>query len=271
MKRCLKLILIFYFYQYFATLLCGGAYMLLNGTLKFPDASSPHYVTFIMTAQVVFSMFVIFHLILGKYVSLNRQTLAYYNSIKVVVSSIILVVGMGVWNNYLCELLELQNGMEELMGVMMTHPMGILSAVILAPIAEELLFRGAIQGYLLRNFGNPVWAISFSALLFGVVHGNLEQLFFASVLGLALGWVYYRTGSLVPSILMHFVNNALSVLSFHYMGDVDEVIAYLGLSTATLIAVLGVGITIACVIYMSKNLPIRAEKWYEDRNLESKV
>lgn len=271
MKRCLKLILIFYYYQYLTVFLCAGIYMLLNGTLKVPDASSPYYLTYTTSRQAVSTIFVIIHLIARKYVSLDSQTLAYYNSSKVIVSSIILVVGMGVWNNYLCDLLDFENEMEEMMGLVMSHPIGIFSAVILAPIAEELLFRGAMQGYLLRKWKNPGWAISFSALLFGVVHGNWEQLFFASMLGLAFGWVYYRTGSLVPSILMHFVNNALSVLSFHYMGGADDAIAYFGLPTATWIAVAGVGITVACFIYMSKKLPVRVEKWYEGRILEREL
>lgn len=49
---------------------------------------------------------------------------------------------------------------------------------------------------------------------FGVVHGNWVQAPFAFVTGLALGWMYYRTGSLLPGILMHFVNNSAAVLSF---------------------------------------------------------
>ena len=270
MKHCLKLVLLFYFYQIFAVVLCGGVYMLLNGTLKMPDASSSNYATFLMTSQITFSLLVILHLVQGKYVCLNRQTLAYYNSCKVVLSSIILVVGMGLWSNYLCELLELPGN--EAVELLLKHPLGIFSAVVLAPIAEEFLFRGAMQGYLLRRWKKPIWAISVSALVFGVVHGNLMQLSFAFVLGLVLGWVCYRTGSLVPSMLMHFVNNGLAVLSFHVMGNEEgSIIAYFGLPAATVAAAIGMLITIGCVIYMRKNLPFTPGKWYVETNNEHEL
>jgi membrane protease YdiL (CAAX protease family) len=84
-----------------------------------------------------------------------------------------------------------------------------LSVVVIPPIVEEMMFRGMIlQG--LRRFGDG-FAVVASAALFGLYHGNLAQTVFAFLCGLVLGFVVIRTNSLLPSILIHAVNNASAV------------------------------------------------------------
>lgn len=87
---------------------------------------------------------------------------------------------------------------------------GILCIAIFGPVLEELLFRGAITKELL-NRHNPVKAIIISALIFGIFHVNPVQVVSATLIGLLLGWIYYKTASLVPCILIHILNNSLSV------------------------------------------------------------
>ena len=77
-------------------------------------------------------------------------------------------------------------------------------------ICEELAFRGFIFGGLVRNHAK-FRAIAVTALMFGVSHGVLQQSIAASLMGVLLGWVALRTGSVLPGILIHFTNNALSV------------------------------------------------------------
>ncbi|TAE32213.1 MAG: CPBP family intramembrane metalloprotease [Cytophagales bacterium] len=89
----------------------------------------------------------------------------------------------------------------------------IITAVLAAPILEEILLRGIVLDGFLKRY-SPTKAIIWSAVLFGVMHLIPLQALNAFFLGLAMGWVYYRTCSLWPVILMHFVNNALSSLSF---------------------------------------------------------
>lgn len=80
-------------------------------------------------------------------------------------------------------------------------------SVILAPLVEEVLFRGAVLGCL-RKYGD--WfAIIMSALMFGLYHGNVGQFVFASLIGVILGYLRVRTGSLLPGILLHLLNNLL--------------------------------------------------------------
>lgn len=81
---------------------------------------------------------------------------------------------------------------------------------VVPAFVEELLFRGLILGNLLP-YGRTT-AILASALLFGVMHQNAEQLFYATAAGVVLGWVYVRTRSIWPCVLLHFVNNFQSVL-----------------------------------------------------------
>ena len=75
---------------------------------------------------------------------------------------------------------------------------------------EEFAYRGVVLG-LLRKFGDG-FAIITSAILFGMMHGNLVQMPFAFIVGLILGYLVVRTGSLLPSILLHFFNNFYSCL-----------------------------------------------------------
>jgi hypothetical protein len=80
---------------------------------------------------------------------------------------------------------------------------------VLGPICEELLFRGVLLKGLLRNY-RPAVAIGQSALLFGIIHLNPAQSVGAFVIGLVLGWLYYRTHSLALCIGLHMLNNMLA-------------------------------------------------------------
>ena len=90
-----------------------------------------------------------------------------------------------------------------------------LLAVAVAPgICEELAFRGWIFSGL-RTENKPWATIVISSVLFGVMHVLLsayQQFFHATVLGLVLGLLALRSGSLFPSVIMHVVNNAMAVL-----------------------------------------------------------
>lgn len=83
----------------------------------------------------------------------------------------------------------------------------LLAVILLAPIGEELLFRGLIQGYGLKNFA-PVLAIGLQGLIFGLYHGNIIQGIYAFFMGVVLGFVAYKLGSILYSIVLHISVNA---------------------------------------------------------------
>ena len=92
----------------------------------------------------------------------------------------------------------------------------IVLAVVMAPLFEEIVFRGIIQKGLINKGMNPVKAILLSSLVFGVVHGNPWQFVGAVLLGCVLGLVYYKTKSLLLPILLHAFNNLCSALLIFY-------------------------------------------------------
>ena len=85
-----------------------------------------------------------------------------------------------------------------------------VAIVVFAPIAEELFFRGIVFNAWLREAGR-IWAYVGSAALFAAIHLSLESLLPIFLLGLALAWVYQRTGNLLAPITMHATVNGISV------------------------------------------------------------
>jgi hypothetical protein len=90
-----------------------------------------------------------------------------------------------------------------------------ISVVIFAPIFEELILRGVILDGFLKSY-NPRKAILLSALAFGLFHLNPWQFVPAFIGGLYLGWIYYRTQSIIPCIVIHSINNLIAFLMLSY-------------------------------------------------------
>lgn len=84
--------------------------------------------------------------------------------------------------------------------------LSILSFVAAPAILEELVFRGIILDSFLKNY-KPGKAIVISALLFGIFHLNPWQLITGFILGLFMGWIYWKTRSLLLCMLIHGIHN----------------------------------------------------------------
>lgn len=85
-----------------------------------------------------------------------------------------------------------------------------VSAVIIAPIFEEFIFRGAIMNAL-KPYGSGI-AVFFSAFWFAVFHGNFQQFFYAFAMGIFLGYISYATKSIFCSTIMHAMFNSISII-----------------------------------------------------------
>jgi len=96
-----------------------------------------------------------------------------------------------------------------------------LTVVIAAPILEEILFRGVILQGLLKNY-SPAKAIIWSAVIFGVAHMNMWQTTGAILAGLLLGWVYWKSNSIIPGMVIHFVNNLVGYIAMINTADANE-------------------------------------------------
>lgn len=131
-----------------------------------------------------------------------------------------IMVGMGfcyVANVSVSLLQGILSGIMPLEGNDITIPEGIfgfflslLSVAVFPALLEEFLFRGVIMGSLLK-FGKP-FALFTSAFVFSLVHGNLVQIPFAFLVGLVLGFAVLETGSFWTGVLIHFLNNFISLL-----------------------------------------------------------
>ncbi|MBO6168582.1 MAG: CPBP family intramembrane metalloprotease [Bacteroidales bacterium] len=91
-----------------------------------------------------------------------------------------------------------------------------LAVSIFAPVCEEWLCRGMVlRGLLVRARIKPVWAIVISAAFFALIHLNPWQAIPAFLMGCLFGYVYWRTGSLKLTMLMHFTNNTFALILGH--------------------------------------------------------
>lgn len=139
----------------------------------------------------------------------------------VIVWAVLLAIGSIIPSEQLVEWMhfEMPEEMTKMMEGVMKKPLGYVVIGILAPLAEEVVFRGAILRKLLAMMptGRHWVAIAISALFFGIVHFNLPQGIHAFLIGLLLGWMYYRTRSIIPGIVFHWINNTISYIMVNLM------------------------------------------------------
>ena len=98
----------------------------------------------------------------------------------------------------------------------------IMSVALVPAVFEELAFRGALQPLLIKATGKPWVGIAIASVIFSAIHfqfyGFLPRVF----LGALFGWFAYRSGSLLPGMIAHFVNNAGAAITLWYTGSMTE-------------------------------------------------
>lgn len=119
---------------------------------------------------------------------------------------------MPEWPKWLQEIVDQSE--RQLVMLMQTRG-GYFVLALLAPVVEEMVFRGCVLRDLLRWQPERRWLmIGLSALLFALSHINPAQMPHAFVIGVLLGWMYSRTGSIVPGIAFHWANNTAAYLFY---------------------------------------------------------
>jgi len=96
-----------------------------------------------------------------------------------------------------------------------------MKVVVIAPVVEELIFRGVIMHGLMRNYPK-VTAVFFSGLLFALFHLNPWQFPATLVLGMILGWIMIRTRNILLCIAGHSINNLLVLLTITWNTQIRE-------------------------------------------------
>ena len=135
----------------------------------------------------------------------------------------------------------------------------LISVSIFAPLFEEWLCRGLVLRGLLQKT-HPVSAILVSAAFFAVLHMNPWQALAAFLLGILFGFVYYKTGSLKLTMLMHCVNNTMAVV-FTKIPSLEEAESFADILSPWAYA----GIMIASIAFIAatcvvlRNIPFTKE------------
>ncbi len=130
-----------------------------------------------------------------------------------------LMVGVGLlceaYSTYVVPGKELQAGVNQLIAGIPKTPVNHLilffTIAILAPILEELLFRGYLQTSLMRHM-KPWAAILLASSIFGIVHMQPLAFPVLTALGAVFGYLYYRTGSLKVNMVLHMLNNGVAYI-----------------------------------------------------------
>lgn len=246
MKKSLFYIIVFFFVQAVASAIALVGNMLVNGQ------GAPMSATWSIVLQLVFTLSCIVLFLWRRWTPASSLRLTASGQTKarnaqtdsgqalragsIIAWTIIAALGSVLPSMWLQEQLDfLPDIVSDDLYPLLMHPLGYLAIGIMAPLSEEIIFRGAILRELLawtdrkgqpadrRQATRRAWAaIALASLFFALAHVNPAQMPHAFLLGLLLGWLYWRSGSILPSLVLHVANNTVAFLiarAYPYMDD----------------------------------------------------
>lgn len=180
-----------------------------------------------------------------------------WGTIMVLATGVVIEPVLNLFSN--TDLKDLSKLMDACGGWMM------FTSIVIAPILEESLFRGILQDALMRKYGVFVGILIASAV-FGIVHIIPQQVVNAFMIGIVLGYIYYRTGALLPVILIHCINNVISYFTWMFNDKTLLSTRKLMINDTLYYTVYG----IACVLFVIGfvSIAIRISKEEKRRQLE---
>lgn len=193
---------------------------LLTGALQKIGSVSVGFGAF-LGYVIQFSLVIIFGLFQRKIRSPKETRLLKFGLAKldfvIILWGTIMVLATGVVIEPLLNLFP-ETYLDRLGNIMAAGGWMMFTSIVIAPIMEEILFRGILQDALMRKYGVFVGILIASAV-FGIVHLIPQQVVNAFMIGIVLGYIYYRTGALLPVILIHCINNAISYFTWMLNGE----------------------------------------------------
>ncbi len=151
----------------------------------------------------------------------------------------------------------------DLLGIFITF----LRISLIAGLTEEIALRGYTMGSL-RIYGDKT-AILFSSVVFGLMHGNLIQIPFAMVAGFALGYFTVKTRSMWTGIIIHAVNNFISVFFSYLMQEYSEDVANMAYNVI-FYGLIAAGI-VALILFVRRTGDIRLASDRSELSFKQKV
>ena len=99
----------------------------------------------------------------------------------------------------------------------------ISATVIIAPFSEEVLFRGFLQQFLENHWQDITKAVLVTSMFFAAVHMNPGWIIQIYLLGIILGYLAWRTGSIIPGLILHALNNGMALCLQNYQGTIENI------------------------------------------------
>ncbi len=172
---------------------------------------------------------------------------------RCIIAACIAGIGLIIVNDYAGQFLpELPERQRIIMQAIVQNPLGIIVVSVMGPLIEELIFRGSILNALRKEKGK--WAtILISAFLFGLFHLNFSQGTFAFGAGILLGWITWVTGSIIPALIIHILNNSAAMIFQHLYAPDTTTADYLGQPAAMGICMIGILLLVGSIYFIHKS------------------
>lgn len=269
MKRALIYLFVFLAIEFSVQVLVGVVYGLVSGST---DSLPPLWT---IITLVAYSLAVIFVFLKMGWFTASRTYLrsrpwavlawCVVASLGAIVPSLLVQGLIPEWSGWAKEMADQTN--EQLEGLM-SVPGGYMVIALLPPVVEEMVFRGCVLRALLQWKPRRRWLmIALSALVFALIHLNPAQMPHAFLIGLLLGWLYMRTGSIVPGVAYHWANNTAAYVMYHVYHNPQSLQDIIGPGTRPLLLALLFSLCILIPALMQLNIRMKTNrgKSYEQK------
>lgn len=237
-------------------------YMLLTGLVQglvdyfFKSRLSPLMTSFIQLLAYVISMLLTVSYAVNKRKKDGQSGLS-FNGFAGWVAPVVLIATIGfiVGLERISLLLPMPASVERFFEALFKKDIfSVIMLVIAAPVLEEILCRGIVLKGLLASY-SPRKAIIISAVFFGLIHMNPWQAIPAFVSGLWLGWIFYKTRSVIPGMIVHATINGTAVLFMFFPQDEQDLLSLLGVSYYIGLCILAVIVFVTGVFLIQRRYP----------------
>ena len=246
MKTAIKLVWVYFLFQFLGALTGGMLTMLYNyltsGSL---DITQVAYYERSSTLLLGF-VYMLIYLYMAGYLKDWREQLAPLSATTLIWGFLGGVAMVNLSDTVVSQMTFLPDLMKETFDSLQLGWLGILCVSVLGPVLEELLFRGAITKVLLEKY-EPITAILLSGMVFGVFHLNPVQVVSATLAGFFFAWLYYKTRNLLPCILIHIFNNSLSVYLTKAYPEVETTVELIGITWTVVLCAVSVVVLVLAV------------------------
>ena len=215
MKKALSYLVFFLGIQILGGAIINAVWPLVTGS---PDKTP----ALLITTTVIVSLAVIILFLWARWTEVSPKWLR-TRPWTVLAWSVVAALGTLIPSAWVQEQMpELPNLVESEFDMILGNRWGYVTIGLLAPLSEEIVMRGGILKELLKSTKLSPWgAIAISALFFSLIHMNPAQMPHAFVIGLLLGWMYWRTGSILPCMAYHWANNSAAYVIYNIYPDPD--------------------------------------------------